>query len=80
MTSSISDWEPPRRFVDRQLRGPYRLWIHEHSFHERPEGTEVRDRVDYTLPLRGLGVARFVARDLRGIFTYRQRALADLFD
>jgi len=43
-------------------------------------GTPGSDRVDYTLPLRGLGVARFVAGDLRGIFTYRQRALADLFD
>jgi len=73
--SEISAWEPPHRFVDEQLRGPYRRWHHEHTFTEVEGGTEVRDRVDYRLPPGGPLVARLVARDLRAIFAYRQRAL-----
>ena len=46
----ISVWEPPFRFVDQQLRGPYRLWHHEHTFEELDGGTLVRDTVDYAVP------------------------------
>jgi ligand-binding SRPBCC domain-containing protein len=44
--SVISVWEPPVRFVDEQVRGPYRRWHHEHLFEERDGGTAVVDRVD----------------------------------
>ena len=30
----IAAWEPPYRFVDEQLKGPYSLWRHEHTFEE----------------------------------------------
>ncbi len=32
--TEIAVWEPPFRFVDQQLRGPYKLWYHEHTFEE----------------------------------------------
>jgi ligand-binding SRPBCC domain-containing protein len=79
--SRIEEWEPGRRFVDRQLRGPYRVWRHLHEFDARPEGTLVRDTVDYALPLGPLGElahAAFIRRDLDRIFDFRRDRIARL--
>ncbi len=76
--TEISVWEPPHRFVDRQISGPYRQWIHEHTFEARDDGTWVRDRVDYAVPggwLEPLVHGLFVGPDVRAIFAYRQRKL-----
>lgn len=77
--SEITDWDPPRRFVDEQLRGPYRAWIHEHEFTERDGGTEVRDRVRYSVPGGSLMDLLVVRRDVRKIFEYRADKLRVLF-
>ena len=69
--SQIEIWEPPLRFVDRQTRGPYSLWVHEHTF--------VADRVDYAVPGGSLVQKCFVAPDLRRIFQYRQSVLQNIF-
>ena len=61
----IEVWEPPLRFVDRQLRGPYRLWRHEHTFVAEGDETLVRDQVDYRVPGGSLIHRLFVARDVR---------------
>ena len=77
--SEISAWEPPLRFVDRQLRGPYRLWHHEHEFVERDGGTLVIDHIHYQVP-GGRWINRwFVEPDLRRIFEFRRDMLASLF-
>jgi ligand-binding SRPBCC domain-containing protein len=81
--SRIEEWDSGRLFVDRQLRGPYRLWHHRHEFVARAEGTVVRDRVRYALPLGRLGElphAAFVRRDLERIFDFRRAAVAQLLD
>jgi len=57
VTSRIEQWEPGARFVDRRVRGPYRLWRDRHEFASHCEGTLVRDRVDDTLPPRTVGRA-----------------------
>ena len=77
--SEITVWDPPRRFVDEQRRGPYRVWRHEHAFLERDGGTEVRDVVRYAVP-GGWPVDRlFVRKDLKRIFAYRAAALREIF-
>jgi ligand-binding SRPBCC domain-containing protein len=80
-TSRIEDWEPGRSFVDHQLRGPYGLWHHRHTFAEAGEGTVVGDEVDYAMPFGALGDLAhplFVRRDLERIFTYRHEAVPRL--
>jgi ligand-binding SRPBCC domain-containing protein len=75
----IAVWEPPGRFVDEQVRGPYRRWVHEHTFLERAGGTLCRDHVRYAVP-GGELVHRWLVRpDVERIFAYRQQALARLF-
>jgi ligand-binding SRPBCC domain-containing protein len=78
----IEVWEPPSRFVDIQLNGPYSLWEHTHTFSPDGEGAvEIGDRVRYQLPLGPLGElahAALVRRDIRRIFDYRERAAARL--
>jgi hypothetical protein len=76
--SQVTVWEPPYRFVDEQLRGPYRRWVHHHTFVESDGGTLARDHVDYAVP-GGLLVRKLlVERDLRKIFQYRQQKLREV--
>ncbi|MEC8896259.1 MAG: SRPBCC family protein [Planctomycetota bacterium] len=77
--SKITTWEPPHRFVDEQVRGPYRSWIHEHTFLEQDEGTLVRDRVEYAVWGGSLINRLLVRPDLERIFSYRFEKLEELF-
>jgi ligand-binding SRPBCC domain-containing protein len=75
----IEEWEPHRRFVDRQLRGPYALWHHTHTFEPHARGTLMRDRVRYRLPLgpaAAIAHLAFVRRDLERIFDFRSEEVA----
>ena len=77
--SEIVVWEPPHRFVDRQVNGPYKLWNHEHAFEEIEGRTLVKDRVQYR-PIGGAIIHKlFVHRDLEKIFIYRQEKIAEIF-
>ncbi len=78
----IEVWQPEEKFVDLQLRGPYTLWRHTHTFEEVSGGTMVRDRVEYALPLGPLGGiahAIFVKRQLKTIFDFRAKAMREIF-
>ena len=77
--TGITVWEPPDRFVDEQLRGPYRLWVHEHTFEEDGDGTICGDFVRYAVPFGALANWLVVARDVRKIFAYREKRLREIF-
>ncbi|HUB76878.1 MAG TPA: SRPBCC family protein [Solirubrobacteraceae bacterium] len=75
--SQIEDWRPGSGFADRQLRGPYRHWLHRHRFEAAEGGTRIVDDVDYELRLAPLGdifAGPLVRRDLARIFDFRQVA------
>jgi ligand-binding SRPBCC domain-containing protein len=78
--SEIAKWDPPRRFIDRQTRGPYSLWIHEHTFKVHGGGTLVGDRVEYAVRGGKFVQKFFVAPDLERVFMYRQKVLEALFN
>ena len=76
--SEITAWNPPHSFVDEQRRGPYRRWIHTHTFIAVPDGTLVKDEVEYAV-FGGQLVQKFlVAPDIEKIFAYRSEKLREL--
>ena len=78
--SQIEQFERGRVFVDRQLIGPYRQWIHRHEFEAAGEHTVIRDEVRYELLLGRIGALAglFVRRDVERIFAYRQQTIERL--
>lgn len=81
-TTLITSYDPPNRFTDVALRGPYSYWHHTHTFEKTPEGTIMRDEVRYALPLGWIGrlVHRFwVRRQLDYIFDFRAKAIEAIF-
>ena len=80
--TEIAIWEPPYRFVDRQIKGPYRQWVHEHTFESKDGGTLMRDRVDYAVPgwiLEPLVHDWVVGPDVKTIFDYREKKMRERF-
>ena len=81
--SRIETWEPPFRFSDTMVKGPYSLWEHMHVF--EPDGESactMRDRVRYAIPCGPVGELAhrlFVRRDLERIFDFRSDAFAAHF-
>jgi len=77
--SEITSWDPPHRFADAQVKGPYRQWIHEHTFVEKDGGTLAGDRVEYAVWGGALANALVVRRDVERIFDYRRQTLTAMF-
>jgi ligand-binding SRPBCC domain-containing protein len=82
-TTAISEFDPPYRFVDVQLRGPYSFWHHTHTFEAEGGATLMRDEVRYALPAGPLGALAhglLVRRQLNGIFEFRRQYLSAITD
>jgi uncharacterized protein (TIGR01777 family) len=78
----IELWNPPKQFVDVQLKGPYNLWHHTHTFEEISGGVLLSDQVRYRLPLGLLGDLVhliWVKNDVAKIFQFRQKTIAEMF-
>ena len=76
--TEITAWEPNVLFIDCQLKGPYKKWIHEHRFKAEGNKTRMWDTVEYALPFGPLGAIAhwlFVKKEVSGIFGYRAAAL-----
>lgn len=79
----IEAFVPNERFVDRQIAGPYALWLHTHRFEDLPGGgTRMTDTVRYRVGWGLVGrivTALWVRRDVATIFAYRTQVLAARF-
>ena len=76
--TKIIDWQPPHRFIDLQIRGPYVLWHHHHMFEPIEGGTRCSDRVIYKLPMGWISRpvhALVVKKQLLDIFRFRRRVI-----
>lgn len=78
LTTRITRFDRPRHFRDSMVRGAFRRFDHDHSFTSTPEGTEMRDRFDYTAPFGPLGRladALFLERYMRRLLEERNRVI-----
>jgi ligand-binding SRPBCC domain-containing protein len=81
LTSRITEFDSPKRFVDEMVRGAFARFRHEHQFLSVPEGTDMVDIFDYTAPLGPLGrladglfLRRYMTALLRERNAYLKRA------
>ena len=80
--TEICEWNPPYKFADQQLKGPYAKWYHEHIFSEEDGKTIMIDKITYLSKgwiLAPLLHFLFVDKRVKEIFTYREKVLNDLF-
>lgn len=80
--TKITDWEPPNRFIDIQTKGPYKMWVHEHTFTADGNNTVMKDKVNYISKgwfLEPLIQRFFVRKRVEDIFDYRQKKLSAIF-
>jgi ligand-binding SRPBCC domain-containing protein len=77
----VREYDPPFRFLDVQVRGPYARWEHRHLFLAEADGTTVEDRIVYRLPLGPLGRLAhglLVRRQLEAVWSFRRQTVAAL--
>jgi ligand-binding SRPBCC domain-containing protein len=80
--TEILAWEPPFRFIDSQIKGPYKIWIHEHTFEFIDGKTVMTDTVEFLSPgwiFEPIINKVFVEKKVKEIFEYRTKVLNDIF-
>jgi ligand-binding SRPBCC domain-containing protein len=80
--TEITVWEPPNRFIDSQIKGPYAVWIHEHRFVSQNGGTLMTDFIEYRsrgFIFEPLIHHLFVKNDVQKIFDYREKRFKEIF-
>ncbi len=80
--TKICNVEKNKVFADTQLKGPYKLWEHTHTFKEIEGGVLMNDVINYELPLGFIGnIAHslFIKNKIENIFVYRKKVLEKIF-
>jgi len=80
MTSRITEYDAPTRFVDEQVAGPFRTWRHEHRFVAADGGTTMFDTVQFESPAGLIGTAvnrLLLTRYMTHLLETRNRWLRD---
>ena len=79
----ITKYDPPNIFIDQQLKGPYSMWHHTHSFKSIAKNkTLIEDTVHYCVPFGVIGRILhrlYIKRDLKKIFLYREKKIKQIF-
>jgi ligand-binding SRPBCC domain-containing protein len=79
----ITKYKSPHIFIDQQIKGPYSLWHHTHTFEEKDGGTIIKDSVVYAIPFGWLGRfvhAIYIKYDIQSIFKHRKKILTKIFE
>ncbi len=80
--TEITQVKEKEYFIDNQIKGPYKIWHHEHRFKTLNSGIEMEDILYYDLPLGILGrfVHRiFIQQKVHEIFNFREQKIKELF-
>jgi ligand-binding SRPBCC domain-containing protein len=80
--TEIRQVQKPHSFSDSQLKGPYRLWEHTHTFTQTDKGVLMKDEVKYQLPFGAIGHltnSLLVRKKLEALFRYRKAAIERIF-
>lgn len=79
MAFEVIEFESDKKFVDRQIKGPFAYWLHEHIFEDLSDGkSAMHDDIDFELPLAAATepfMGRFFDDDLLKMFRYRHEIL-----
>ena len=78
----ITEYKYPEMFIDQQIKGPYSLWHHKHTFKDCGDYVEMIDEICYAVPFSFIGRIvnfLFIQRDLNYIFNYRKKIINEYF-
>ncbi len=80
--TEIGKMESRKSFMDRQIRGPYKMWEHTHTFEKKDNGVLMKDEITYELPFGLIGAIAhklLIRRKIEHIFAYRKKILTNIF-
>ena len=78
----ITSYDPPNKFVDEQLKGPYSFWHHTHTFEPVSNGVVIKDVIKYSIPLGPIGRLMhflWIKNDLKNVFNFRKKVIDEIF-
>ena len=81
-STEITQIRDNKYFIDNQIKGPYKIWHHEHHFKEIKNGIEMRDILFYDVGFGIIGKLLhkfFIKKRVLEIFKYRELKIKELF-